>query len=96
MSEPIDEATVRHVARLARLRLEDDEVARARTDLSSVLAHVAELSVVDVEGVVPSFHVGDTTGQRNDTLTPGLAREVALASAPEARDDGFAVPQVIE
>ncbi|MCU0672242.1 MAG: Asp-tRNA(Asn)/Glu-tRNA(Gln) amidotransferase subunit GatC [Myxococcota bacterium] len=96
MSDPIDEATVRHVAKLARLRLSDAEVAGARADLASVLAHVDELAVVDVEGVSPSFHVGAATGSRDDVLVPGLPREVVLAGAPEPRDDGFAVPQVIE
>ncbi|MCB9611909.1 MAG: Asp-tRNA(Asn)/Glu-tRNA(Gln) amidotransferase subunit GatC [Sandaracinus sp.] len=96
MSDGIDEATVRHVARLSRLRLEDDEVARAQTDLASVLAHVAELAEVDVEGVSPSFHVAPVLRTRPDEVAPGLARETALAAAPEARDEGFAVPQVIE
>jgi aspartyl-tRNA(Asn)/glutamyl-tRNA(Gln) amidotransferase subunit C len=96
MSDPIDEATVRHVAKLARLRLSDAEVARARADLASVLAHVAELAEVDVDEVSPSFHVGAATGTRDDVPVPGLPRDVVLASAPEPRDDGFAVPQVIE
>jgi len=96
MSDPIDEATVRHVAKLARLRLADAEVTQARADLASVLSHVAELAAVDVDGVSPSFHVGVSTGWREDELVPGLPRDVALASAPEPRDDGFAVPQVIE
>jgi aspartyl-tRNA(Asn)/glutamyl-tRNA(Gln) amidotransferase subunit C len=96
MSDPIDEATVRHVAKLARLRLADAEVAQARADLASVLAHVDELAAVDVDGVSPSFHVGAATGSRDDVLVPCLSREVVLAGAPEPRDDGFAVPQVIE
>lgn len=96
MSDAIDEVTVRHVARLARLRLEDDEVARARAELASVLLHVQELASVDVEGVVPSFHGTGTERLRADEPTVGLDRDTALAAAPEARDEGFAVPQVIE
>jgi aspartyl-tRNA(Asn)/glutamyl-tRNA(Gln) amidotransferase subunit C len=96
MSDAIDEATVRHVARLARLRLEDDEVARARADLASVLGHVAELAAVDVEGVAPSFHGTGAERLRPDEPEAGLDRDTVLAAAPEARDGGFAVPRVIE
>ena len=57
MPPVIDEATVRHVARLARLRLEPDELERMREELSSILEHVDRIQALDLDGVPPTTHV---------------------------------------
>ena len=60
----IDE--VRHVAKLARLRLTDEQLERYRGQLSAVLDHIAKLSELDVEGVEPMAHPSDLTNRLDD------------------------------
>jgi aspartyl-tRNA(Asn)/glutamyl-tRNA(Gln) amidotransferase subunit C len=89
----IDRDTVLHVARLARLELSEEEVARLTIELGAVLEHIETISRLDLEGVPPTSHVIDVTGAlRADEPEPCLPRERALESAPEVLDDGFAVP----
>ncbi len=84
---------VLHVARLARLRLEEPEVEAMALELSGVLDHIARLAELDLEGVAPTSHVVEVTGRlRPDEPRPSLPREVALAQAPAVQDDGFLVP----
>lgn len=88
----IDEATVRHVARLARLRLEPDELERMRAELSGILEHIERIQALDLEGVAPTTHVEDLVNVlRDDEPRPSLSPEEALREAPEALDGGFAV-----
>ena len=89
----IDREQVLHVARLARLELSDDEVARMATELSGILDHVDRMSQLDLDGVPPTTHVVEVTGAlRADEPRPSCPREVMLASAPAERDGGFLVP----
>jgi aspartyl-tRNA(Asn)/glutamyl-tRNA(Gln) amidotransferase subunit C len=89
----IDRSEVLHVARLARLRLSDDEVDSMARELSGVLDHIARISELDLEGVPPTSHVVELTGRlRPDEPVPSLPRDVALASAPAVEDGGFLVP----
>lgn len=89
----IDRDQVLHVARLARLRLDDDEIERMPAELSKILEHVETMNELDLEGVEPTSHVVDLTNVlREDVPRPGLDRETALAQAPDAADDGFRVP----
>ncbi len=84
---------VLHVARLARLALSEDEIEPMARELSAVLDHVATISELDLDGVPPTSHVVEVTGGlREDIPRPCLPREVALAQAPEASDEGFLVP----
>lgn len=84
---------VLHVARLARLQLDEAEIEPMARELSAVLDHVATIATLDLEGVTPTSHVVDVTGRlRPDEPRPCLPREVALAQAPEASDEGFLVP----
>lgn len=93
----ITQAQVRHVAALARLELTDGEVERMTRELGAILSHVAELEELDVSDVPPTSHaVPMASPLRDDVPSPGLRREEALASAPETRDGGFAVPMVKE
>jgi aspartyl-tRNA(Asn)/glutamyl-tRNA(Gln) amidotransferase subunit C len=89
----IDRAQVLHVARLARLRLEEDEVERMSRELSAVLDHIEKISELDLQGVPPTSHVVQVENAlRADEPRPSLPRERALAQAPTTQDDGFLVP----
>jgi aspartyl-tRNA(Asn)/glutamyl-tRNA(Gln) amidotransferase subunit C len=93
----IDRAEVLHVARLARLRLSEAEVAALQHDLGSVLHHIEKIAELDLAEVAPMSHVaGDEVAPaealRADEPRPCLPREVALAQAPAVSEDGFVVP----
>jgi aspartyl-tRNA(Asn)/glutamyl-tRNA(Gln) amidotransferase subunit C len=89
----IDREQVLHVARLARLALDDEEVERMSAELSHVLEHIERISELDLEGVEPTAHVIDVVNAlRADEPRPSLDRQVALAAAPRVADGGFAVP----
>jgi aspartyl-tRNA(Asn)/glutamyl-tRNA(Gln) amidotransferase subunit C len=89
----IDRAQVDHVARLARLQLTDEESERMVRELSSILEHIERISALELDGVEPTSHVIDLTNVlRPDEPRPCLPREVALAQAPDATEEGFRVP----
>jgi aspartyl-tRNA(Asn)/glutamyl-tRNA(Gln) amidotransferase subunit C len=89
----IDREQVLHVARLARLELTDDEVARMAGELSAILDHIEKIGELDLDDVSPTTHVLDVENAlREDVPRPSLPRDVALAQAPEVADDGFSVP----
>jgi aspartyl-tRNA(Asn)/glutamyl-tRNA(Gln) amidotransferase subunit C len=89
----LDRAQVLHVARLARLELDEAEVERMAAELSKVLDHVEQIRELDLEGVPPTSHVIDVAGVvRPDEPEPCLPREVVLAAAPEPVEGGFGVP----
>jgi aspartyl-tRNA(Asn)/glutamyl-tRNA(Gln) amidotransferase subunit C len=89
----IDRDQVLHVAKLARLKVTDDEVDRMAEELSKILEHVETMNELDLEGVEPTSHVVDLTNVlREDVPRPGLPREKALDQAPDAADGGFRVP----
>jgi aspartyl-tRNA(Asn)/glutamyl-tRNA(Gln) amidotransferase subunit C len=89
----ISREEVLHVARLARLELAEQEIEPMARELSAVLEHVATIGELDLEGVAPTSHVVELTGQlRPDEARPCLPREVVLAQAPEAGEEGFLVP----
>jgi aspartyl-tRNA(Asn)/glutamyl-tRNA(Gln) amidotransferase subunit C len=89
----IDREQVLHVARLARLRLSDEEVERMSGELSSILDSIEQIGELDLEGVEPTSHVVNVENVlRPDEPRPSLPRPSALAGAPDATDDGFRVP----
>ena len=89
----IDPDQVLHVARLARLRLNEDEVGRMSSELSAILDHVEKINELDLEDVAPTSHViGVENELRADEPRPSIPRERALDPAPDASDDGFRVP----
>jgi aspartyl-tRNA(Asn)/glutamyl-tRNA(Gln) amidotransferase subunit C len=92
----IDEATVRHVAKLSRLTLRDAEVAHFAEQLGQVLGHIAVINEVDTAGVEPLHHPLDTTNVfRDDIERPGLDPAAALRNAPAAEVGFFKVPKVL-
>ena len=88
---------VRYIARLARVALSDEEVARLRDQLSDILDHFAVLNAVDTEGVPPTAQTFEMTNVlRDDETAPSSSREDILANAP--REDGgyFRVRAVLD
>ena len=89
----IDRDQVLHVARLARLRLTDEEVERMSSELSAVLDHIENISQLDLDGVEPTTHVVELENVlRDDVPRTSWQREQILESAPDASDEGFRVP----
>jgi aspartyl-tRNA(Asn)/glutamyl-tRNA(Gln) amidotransferase subunit C len=89
----IEREQVLHVARLARLRLTDDEVERMTGELSTILDHIEKLSELDLDEVEPTSHVVELENVlRPDEPRPSLPREVALEQAPDTDGTGFRVP----
>jgi len=89
----IDREQVLHVARLARLRLSDEEVETMASELSSILGHIETISELDLEGVPATTHVVEVANAlRADEPRESLPRDVVLAAAPATQDGGFLVP----
>ena len=89
----IDRDQVLHVARLARLKLTDEEVERMAVELSAVLDHIEMMSELDLDGVEPTSHVVPFENVlREDKPRPSRPREQMLELAPEATETGFKVP----
>jgi aspartyl-tRNA(Asn)/glutamyl-tRNA(Gln) amidotransferase subunit C len=87
---------VAHLARLARLALTDSELDSFAGQLDAILAHVSQIQAVDVSGVEPTGNpLKDVNVTRPDTVQPCLTQEEALAQAPKAVDDRFAVPRIL-
>jgi aspartyl-tRNA(Asn)/glutamyl-tRNA(Gln) amidotransferase subunit C len=94
---PIDLATARKVARLARIRVTDDQLPELARQLSSILSFMEQLNAVDVEGVEPMTSVIPMRlKRRDDAVTDGGQPDKVLLNAPEAREGFFAVPKVVE
>lgn len=89
----IDREQVLHVARLARLRLSEEELERMEGELSGILEHVDRISSLDLEGVEPTSHVVALENVlRPDEPRPSWPREVVLEAAPDPADGAFRVP----
>ena len=91
------EFDVRYTAKLARLHLSEEEIAKFQSQLSQVLQYVEKLEQVNVEGVEPTAHANAVFNVfRKDESRPGFTSEVALANAPRQANGLFIVPKVIE
>ncbi len=89
----IERDQVLHVAKLARLRLSEEEVETMVGELSGILEHVDRIGNLDLEGVEPTSHVVALENVlRTDRPWRSLPRDAALASAPEPSEGAFRVP----
>jgi aspartyl-tRNA(Asn)/glutamyl-tRNA(Gln) amidotransferase subunit C len=89
----IDREQVLHVARLARLRLDEEEVERMAGELSGILDHVDRIAALDLEDVEPTSHVVDLENVlRPDEPRPSWPRDEMLKSAPDPADGAFRAP----
>ena len=87
---------VRHVARLARLALDEERLARFTPQLESILDYVAKISQADVSGVPPMAHALPLANVlREDVVEASLPIEQVLQNAPETDGRFFKVPKVI-
>jgi aspartyl-tRNA(Asn)/glutamyl-tRNA(Gln) amidotransferase subunit C len=94
---PISRADVEHVARLARLRLTDDELDRYQAQLTVILEEADKIKRLPTEGVPPTAHaVPMANVWREDVPGPCLTQAEALSTAPEVEQDRFKVPRIIE
>lgn len=93
----VDLATVKRVARLARLALADGEAERMTGELNGILGFVEQLSEVDVEGVEPMTSVTPMAmKKRVDAVTDGNKADDITANAPVSEQNFFLVPKVVE
>ena len=93
----VDQGTVRRIAHLARVAVEDKEIAHLQGEINAILAFVEELSAVDVEGVEAMTSVMPMRLRlRADAVTDGFIADDVVANAPEREDHFFVVPKVVE
>ena len=93
----VDPATVRHIAKLARIAVTDGEVEALVPELNNILNWIEQLQEVDVTGVEPMTAViANKLRLREDIVTDGGKRDEVLKNAPVAEHGFFAVPKVIE
>ena len=93
----VDEATVRRIARLARIKITDAEAKGLEKELSGILDWVKQLDEVDTNGVEPMTRVVPIAlKQRQDTVTDGEMADAVTANAPLSEDNFFVVPKVVE
>jgi aspartyl-tRNA(Asn)/glutamyl-tRNA(Gln) amidotransferase subunit C len=84
---------VLHVAKLARLRLADDEIERMSSELSTILDHIEKIEELDLDDVEPTSHVVALENVlRPDQPRPSWPRERMLDLAPDAGEGGYRVP----
>ncbi|HEY7005201.1 MAG TPA: Asp-tRNA(Asn)/Glu-tRNA(Gln) amidotransferase subunit GatC [Sphingomicrobium sp.] len=93
----ISPAQVRHIAKLARIAMSDEELGRLLPELNNILGWVEQLGEVNTDGVEPLTAVIDQKLRlRDDVVNDGNIRDEVLENAPEAQHGFFAVPKVIE
>ena len=93
----LDPATVRRIATLARIRVEDAEIAQLQSELNGILGWIEQLNEVDVEGVAPLTGAAQMAlKMREDVVNDGDMQDKVLANAPERIGAYFAVPKVVE
>ncbi len=93
----LDPATVRRIAKLARLHLEEEDVPRLQAELNGILGWIEQLNEVDVEGVAPlTGGASMALRLRDDVITDGGIRDAVLSNAPDRAGSFYAVPKVVE
>jgi aspartyl-tRNA(Asn)/glutamyl-tRNA(Gln) amidotransferase subunit C len=93
----IDADTVRKVARLARIRVEESALEPMAKELSGIMDWIEQLAEVDTDGVEPmTSNVAIKLPLREDVVTDGEKRDAVLANAPKSDKGFFVVPKVVE
>ncbi|GAD55778.1 MAG: aspartyl-tRNA(Asn)/glutamyl-tRNA(Gln) amidotransferase subunit C [Limimaricola cinnabarinus] len=93
----IDTDTARRVAKLARIRVEEEALPALASEFNTILGFIEQLQEVDVTGVEPMTGVTPMhLKRRDDVVTDGSQQDKVLANAPDAREGFFAVPKVVE
>jgi len=93
----ISATDVEHIARLARLDLDDSEKKLFADQMDAIIGYVEKIRELDTDGVVPTSHaVPMENAFREDTVRPSIGLEKALKNAPLRAESFFKVPKVIE
>ena len=93
----IDKATAAKVAKLARIRVEEEDLPALAQDFNAILGFIEQLGELDVDDVEPMTSVTpQRLKRREDVVTDGNQQAKVLANAPDAREGFFAVPKVVE
>ncbi len=93
----VDRATVRRIARLARLAITEEEEVRLEHEVSVILDWVAQLDEIDTSAVPPMTRIAAMTMKmRKDEVTDGFCAADILKNAPQADDGYFVVPKIVE
>jgi len=93
----VDQATVRRIARLARIRISDNEVPKLEGELNHILGWIEMLEEVETDNVEPMTSVVDTSMRlRQDEVTDGGYPDQVTGNAPASDENFFMVPKVVE
>ncbi|MDU8945384.1 Asp-tRNA(Asn)/Glu-tRNA(Gln) amidotransferase subunit GatC [Ovoidimarina sediminis] len=93
----IDLETARRVAKLARIKVEEEDLPALAGEFNAILGFIEQLNEVDVDGVEPMTSVTPMRlKRRQDVVTSGGMPKEILSNAPDAREGFFAVPKVVE
>ena len=97
VSMSIDQSTAAKVAKLARIKVEDNALPALADEFNTILGFIEQLNEVDVEGVEPMTSVTpQRLKRREDVVNDGGQQDKILSNAPDAREGFFAVPKVVE
>jgi aspartyl-tRNA(Asn)/glutamyl-tRNA(Gln) amidotransferase subunit C len=93
--ERISKDDVKHVAKLAELEFSEKDIEKITSQLDRILEHVANISSVNTEGVMPTSHILDIKNVfRDDVAEQSVTQESALKNAPDEESCGFKVPKI--
>lgn len=93
----LDPATVRRVAKLARIRVEEADVAQLAQELGGIIGWIEQLNELDVDGIEPLTGAAQMALRlRPDEVTDGGIPEQVLSNAPDRAGPFYAVPKVVE
>lgn len=93
----IDIETAAHVAKLARIQVDDDALPALAGEFNTILGFIEQLNEVDIAAVEPMTSVTPMRlKRRDDVVTDGGMQDKVLSNAPDAREGFFAVPKVVE
>lgn len=93
----IDQSTAARVAKLARIKVEEDQLPALASEFNTILGFIEQLNEVDVDAVAPMTSVTpQRLKRRADAVTDGGQQDKVLINAPDAREGFFAVPKVVE
>jgi aspartyl-tRNA(Asn)/glutamyl-tRNA(Gln) amidotransferase subunit C len=91
----ISREEVEHVARLARLHFDEDELARLQPELGQIIDYVRQLAELDLSGLEPTSHAVPLKNVlRPDEVVPGLTHEEAIGNGPHVERGQFVVPRI--
>ena len=93
----IDLKTIKHIAKLSRISLDDEKAQKLATDLSSIFEFIEKLNQLNTKDVDPLTSIAETTLKfRKDEVKSENIREKILKNSPSDNEDFFVVPKVVE